>query len=49
MSMGLLNRTAIKKELKGVHLCCYDCVDGVGVAMKDVEGSIPIATSETGP
>ena len=24
--------------LKGVHLCCDACVDGVGVALKDVEG-----------
>jgi periplasmic mercuric ion binding protein len=38
MSMGLLNRSATKVELKGVHLCCDACVDGVGVALKDVEG-----------
>jgi hypothetical protein len=49
MSMGLLNRSATKVELKGVHLCCDACVDGVGVALKDVEGSNPIATSGTGP
>ena len=36
--MGLLNRSATKVELKGVHLCCDACVDGVGVALKDVEG-----------
>jgi hypothetical protein len=38
MSMGLLNRSATKVELKGVHLCCDACVDGVGVALMDVEG-----------
>jgi mercuric ion binding protein len=38
MSMGLLNRSGTKVELTGVHLCCDACVDGVGVALKDVEG-----------
>jgi copper chaperone CopZ len=38
MSMGLLSRTATKVGLKDVHLCCDACVDGVGVALKDVEG-----------
>ena len=36
--MGLLNRSATKVELKGVHLCCDACVDGVSAALKDVEG-----------
>ena len=47
--MGLLNRTETKVELKGVHLCCDACVDGVGVALKGVEGVNPSATSGTGP
>jgi periplasmic mercuric ion binding protein len=38
MSMGLLNRSATKVELKGVHICCDACVAGVDVALKDVEG-----------
>jgi copper chaperone CopZ len=32
------NQTETTVELKGVHLCCDACVDGVGVALKDVEG-----------
>lgn len=36
--MRLLNRSATKVELQGVHLCCDACVDGVGVVLKDVEG-----------
>ena len=38
MGVALQDRTEIKVELKGVHLCCDACVDGVDVALKDVEG-----------
>jgi len=37
-SMRLSNRTETKVELKGVHLCCDGCVNGVYDALKGVEG-----------
>lgn len=36
--MRLPNRTETTVELKGVHLCCDACVEGVGVVLKGVEG-----------
>jgi copper chaperone CopZ len=36
--MRLSNRTETKVELKGVHLCCDGCVNGVYDALKGVEG-----------
>ncbi len=38
VGVGFQDRIDTKVELKGVHLCCDACVDGVGVALKDVEG-----------
>jgi len=38
MGVGLQDRIDTKVELKGVHLCCDACVNGVGVALKGVEG-----------
>lgn len=34
----MTNQAETKVVLKGVHLCCDACVDGVGVALKGVEG-----------
>jgi len=34
----MTNQAETKVVLKGVHLCCDLCVDGVGVALKGVEG-----------
>lgn len=31
-------RAEVKVELKGVHLCCGNCVKTVGTILKDVEG-----------
>jgi copper chaperone CopZ len=31
-------RAEVKVELKGVHLCCGNCVKSVGTILKDVEG-----------
>ena len=33
----MTNQAGTKVVLKGVHLCCDACVDGVGVALKGVE------------
>ena len=42
--MRLSNRTETKVELKGVHLCCEGCVNGVYDALKGVEiTSLPVA------
>jgi len=36
--MQVAKRTETKVKLKGVHLCCQSCVDGVDAALKDIEG-----------
>ena len=36
--MPMANQSETKVVLKGVHLCCDACVNGVGVALKGMEG-----------
>ena len=42
LCMGLVlagsARAEVKVELKGVHLCCGNCVKSVGTILKDVDG-----------
>jgi periplasmic mercuric ion binding protein len=35
-----------KVEVKGVHLCCGQCVKGVGSALKKIEGVTPACNKE---
>jgi periplasmic mercuric ion binding protein len=36
--MQLSMQTKIRVDLKGVHLCCQGCVDGIDAALEGVEG-----------